>query len=172
MQLCLAQIQEAKTENNIKVILNSDGTWSYAKVNTSENTVILDKYTKWVNPKTDILKDRSNETYSIHKFIIINNGLKKPVSIKLLWKFDKEAPKISLKAINLIIIQANLTSKTFPKNPESYLPVGFSITHTKDRSKGVWALHSKFRGDNVYGQIGKFDKFFYFDKDGKLLTSK
>jgi hypothetical protein len=69
VQLCLAQVQDAKTDNNINVVLNADGTWSYADKNTSENTVILENFTKWVNPATGILKDVSNETFSIHKFI-------------------------------------------------------------------------------------------------------
>lgn len=166
----MAQIQEAKTENNIRVILYDDGTWAYADVNTSEDAVILDKFTKWVDPSTDILKDISNETYSLHKFISINNGLKKPVSVKLLWLFEKVAPKISLKTINLVILQGNLNSKSFCKTPESYIPIGFYITRTKEGEKGAWKFHSKFKGLNVYGKIGKFDKFFYFDKEGKLLN--
>ena len=169
INLGLAQNQEVLTENNIKVILNNDGTWSYANINTSENAIILDKLTKWVNPDKDILKDNSNETYSIHKYININNGLNRAVTINLLWKFGKKAPAISLRTINLIIIQSNLLSKSFVKTPESYAPVGFYISRPPEGEKGAWKFHSKFKGLNAYGQVGQFDKFFLFDKEGKLL---
>lgn len=167
--ICTAQLQDAKTDNNIKVILNNDGTWSYAKVNTSENTIVLDKFTEWVNPSIDIIKDHATETFSLNKVIYINNGLKKPVSVKLLWLFEKEYPNITLKTINLIILQANLKSKTFCKTPKSYVPIGFYVVHSKRKGFGDWEFHSKFKGQTEYGIVGEYDKFFYFDNNGKLL---
>jgi len=165
IQISLAQ----NTDDELRVILNTDGTWSYADANTSERAIVLNKYTKWINPDKDILKDDSNETYSIHKYININNGLERLVTINLLWKFGKTAPAISLKTINLIILQGNLESKKLVKTPESYVPIGFYITRTEEDEKGAWKFHSKFKGLNVYGKVGQFDKFFFFDKEGKLL---
>ncbi|NQW36352.1 MAG: hypothetical protein HQ471_05030 [Flavobacteriales bacterium] len=53
------------------------------------------------------------------------------------------------------------------------MPIGFYITRIKESHKGAaWEVHSKFRGDTVYGKIGQFDKFLYFDNEGKLLASE
>jgi hypothetical protein len=164
-----AQNQVVLTDNNIKVVLNSDGTWSNTA--NSESAVLLNKYTKWVNPKKDILKDNSSETYSIHKYININNGLNRAVTINLLWLFGKKAPTLSLKTINIIILQSNFLSKNFVKDPKSYAPIGFYITRSnkENNEKGAWKFHSKFKGLNAYGQVGQFDKFFFFNAEGKLL---
>ena len=169
VHLCMAQIQDAKTENNIRVILNDDGTWSYAKENNSENAIVLGKLTQWVNPDLDILKDVGNETYSIHKFINLNNGLEKSVTVKLLWQFGLTVPEAHLPTINLIILQAYTASKVFCKTPESYVPIGLFISRVGEFEKGVWKLHSKFKGKNDYGKVGEFDKFFYYDADGKII---
>ena len=169
INICLAQNQEVLTDTNIKIVLNSDGTWSDAA--NSESAVLLNKYTKWVNPKKDILKDTSSETYSIHKYIDINNGLNRPVTINLLWLFGKKAPAISLKTINIIILQSNFLSKSIVKDPASYAPIGFYITRSdkENNEKGAWKFHSKFKGLNVYGHVGQFDKFFFFDANGRLI---
>jgi len=171
---CLLAVQMSvaqETNDELRVILNNDGTWSYADANTSERAIVLNKYTKWVDPKKDILKDNSNETYSIHKYIDINNGIKRLVTINLLWKFGKIAPAISLRTINLILLQGNLESKKLVKTPESYTPIGFYISRSNKENGeiGAWKFHSKFKGLNVYGTVGQFDKFFFFDKEGKLL---
>ena len=165
-------LSKAQTQDDLKVILNNDGTWTTNNANATESAIVLNKYTKWINPKKDILKDNSSETYSIHKYIDINNGLERAVTINLLWLFGKTPPAISLKTINLIILQGNLESKKLVRTPKSYAPIGFYITRSdkENNEKGAWKFHSKFKGFNVYGKVGQFDKFFFFDKDGKLLN--
>ncbi|OIO11414.1 MAG: hypothetical protein COS42_03230 [Flavobacteriales bacterium CG03_land_8_20_14_0_80_35_15] len=167
--LCFSQVQDLKTEDNINVKLNNDGTWTHSKVNSSEDAIILDKFTGWVNPAKDIIKDRNTETYSLNKVIYVNNGLKKSVSVKLLWLFEKEYPNLNLKTINLIILQSNNASKTYCKTLESYTPIGFYVNRSTEKDKGTWTFHTKFKGQTEYGIIGEYDKFFYFDKDGKRL---
>jgi len=164
-------LSKAQTQNDLKVILNNDGTWTSKNANVTESAVVLNKYTKWVNPEKDILKDNSSETYSIHKYIDINNGIERAVTINLLWLFGKTPPNISLKAINLIILQGNLESKKLVRTPDSYAPIGFYIKRSdkENNEKGAWKCHSKFKGLNAYGKVGQFDKFFFFDNEGNLL---
>lgn len=166
---CFSQVQDNKTDANINVKLNNDGTWSQSKVNASEDAIVFDKFLGWVNPATDIIKDHDTETYSLNKVIYINDGSKKSVSVKLLWLFEKEFPNIDLKTINSIIYKGNATSKTFCKTLESYTPIGFYVTRSTEKDKGAWTFHSKFKGQTEYGTVGEYNKFFYFDKTGNLL---
>lgn len=88
---------EVITNNGKKVILNDDGTWVYASIETEESIDISDDCSTYISTKTDKVTGKSTTSLS-ETLIISKDGGEKGFGV-IAMKADKKSLILSIKAI-------------------------------------------------------------------------